>query len=60
MDTGMCTGASSRIECGSESWAAGGFRRGAAPSRGRRGAGKTLFESITSNACRHTCTGTIS
>jgi len=40
MDTGMCTGASSRIECGSESWAAGGFRRGAAPSRGRRGAGR--------------------
>ena len=27
MDTGMCTGASSRIEDGSERWAAGGERR---------------------------------
>ena len=51
MDTGMCTGASSRIECGSESWAAGGFRR-AVPWSARC---RTLFESITSHACRLTC-----
>jgi hypothetical protein len=56
MDTGMCTGASSRsrIEYGSESWAAGGERRRAAVPWSARC--RTLFESITSHACRHTCT----
>lgn len=48
MDTGMCTGASSRI--GVWKRALGG-RRGEAPSRGRRGAGpRTLFERIMSHA----------